>query len=241
MIILFVRGHIKIISIKAAAFSLIFLIFIMYSISVIPNLRNTILYKEISKEEVFNSFLPFKDSQNKLDIDIGSRFDGVELMVLAVPALKEKGFVPLSWYLISLYSPILPLFPSLEKELKINKDIADFKKTYLRAYTPVITDDYTAVSITELFMIIGPLGFAVAAIFFGFALRFLTDILIFNNRHLILGILIFFYVYVFESPFANMLTGWIRILPIILLLLFLNPWRKKFAVDNYKITEAGKR
>lgn len=231
MIILFARGHIKIISKKAFIFSMIILIFLMYSISVIPNLRNTILRQQISKDKILTSFLPFKDSQKKVDLDIGPRFDGLELMVLAVPDLKEKGFVPLSWYLISLYSPILPLFPALEKDLKIDQDIADFKKLYLKNYTPAINDDYMAVSLTELFMLIGPLGFVVAGIFFGFALRLITDMLIFNSRYAILGIFIFFCIFIFELPFATILTGWIKILPVILLLLLFNPWRKKVCCE----------
>jgi len=116
----------------------------------------------------------------------------------------------------------------LEEEYKVNLKIADFKMRYLEAYTPVPTPDYPSVSLTEFYMLMGPIGFLLCSIIQGSAIAITTKSLRKSDgRKNIFAIFLLFQVFFFESSLISVFTGWIRALPILLIALFLNPWKVK--------------
>jgi hypothetical protein len=218
------RGHIKRIDPRKIALASLIIIFGVYIFVTVPKMRAVVLEPDATRADIVKTLNPFGEAAI-VPPDFGVRLDGVELMVLATPSLFDQGTVPFSWYLISLASPVLPLFPEWEKELKIVRDVADFKYLYITSHTPVSTRDYVAVSLTELFMILGPLGFLVAGIFFGWALRRVSSLIQKGGARTLIGIYFLFWIMSFEAPIANAWTGWIRACPGLLIALFFNPWR----------------
>ena len=228
ILVLAVRGHINLSSIRSVLIAISVLAFSMYIFSAIPRIRRAALEPGTTIVEALKNLNPLNQKFESLPIDYGFRLDGIELMVLATPYLINKGLVPLSWYIIPIISPILPLMPSLEEEYKVNLKIADFKMRYLEAYTPVPTPDYPSVSLTEFYMLMGPIGFLLCSIIQGSAIAITTKSLRKSDgRKNIFAIFLLFQVFFFESSLISVFTGWIRALPILLIALFLNPWKVK--------------
>lgn len=218
------RGYIRRIEPRKFAMGSLIVILGIYVCITVPKLRVIVLDPDVTSADIVKALNPFEQF-NVVPPDFGFRLDGVELMVLATPSLLNQGGVPCSWYMVSLISPVLPLFPEWEKKLKIDQDITDFKFRYLSSYTPVTTRDYVAVSLTELFMILGPVGFLIAGIFFGWALRKISGLIRWGGARALIGVYFLFCVFSFESPMANAWTGWIRACPVLAIALILNPWR----------------
>ena len=226
LIVFYIRGHITQSKKRLTLIIVAAAMIVIYSLAVIPNLRGIVLSPNVTSDDILENLNPFSTKDDRLQSDIGARFDGLELMVLATPYLVNQGFVPFSWYAITLINPILPLFPEIEKRMKIDENIADFKQRYLQTYTPAITPDYIAVSFTELFMVMGPLGFLIVGIFYGVILKWTNRLICKNNYYMIGGIFIMFQIFIFELPISLALTGWIRCLPVFLVILIFSPWSK---------------
>lgn len=218
------RGHIRRIGLRQFTIGSLIVIFGAYACMTIPKLRGIVLDPDVTSADIVKALNPF-ERVHIVAPDFGLRLDGVELMVLATPALLNQGTVPLSWYMVSLISPVLPLFPEWERELKFEQDIADFKFRYLSSHTPVTTRDYGAVSLTELFMILGPAGFLIAGLFFGWALRKISSLIRLGGTRTLIGVYFLFCMFSFEASMAGTWTGWIRACPVLAVALILNPWR----------------
>jgi hypothetical protein len=226
LIVLYIRGHIKKSKKSLTVIIISSSIIIFYSFIIIPNLRGVVLDPLATSDNYFETLNPFSSDTNKLLEGFGMRADGIDLMVLATPYLLNQGFVPFSWYAITLINPFLPLFPEIEKKMKIDENISDFKQRYLGTYTPATTTDYNSVSFTELFMVMGPLGFIIAGVFFSIVMKWTNRMIYKDNYYVLGGLFLMFQIISFESSISSALTGWIRILPIYLIILIFNPWSK---------------
>ena len=159
-------------------------------------------------------------------LDWGMRLDGIELMVDATPKLSQTGVLLGERLLFDLAAPILPAFPELNERLKVSGE-ADSKLQYMQRYTKIETPDYTSVSLTELYVNFWVFAFPLAGLFFGTvqakaaqAIRQGID-----SRLAMVGVFATAVTFVFEWPMTAQMTGWLRALPVLLVLLVLDPLR----------------
>ena len=224
VIVAVLRGHIRRIGLRQFVIGSLIVMFGTYACMTIPKLRGIVLNPDVTSADIVKALDPLERGDT-VPPDLGFRLDGVELMVLATPTLLNQGVVPWSWYMVSLISPILPIIPEWERKWKFEQDITDFKFRYLSSHTPVTIRDYVSVSLTDLFMILGPVGFLLAGIFYGWALRKISGLIRWGGTRTMIGIYFLSYIFFFELPIANAWTGWIRACPVLVIALILNPWR----------------
>lgn len=227
--LMFQRQHIRHFTIHTVACSLASVLIVLYSLSIIPQMRGIILQENINLNEIGSALNPFdrdKNIESPFVIDYGVRLDGVELMALATPKLVEKGPLLFSGYFIPIISPILPLFPELEYKIKVHDRAADSKLIYMKEYTEIQSSDYIACSLTELYVNVGPVGLLGGAFIYSILIAWISKLFNRSGISLIVGIYLLFNVYSFESQFASLFLGWFRILPILMLVLLLNPWQQ---------------
>nr|UXE44907.1 hypothetical protein Hi04_10k_c3883_00016 [uncultured bacterium] len=201
---------------------------VSYMFYTIPYTRYVATKPHVGLNEVIATLDPTSDrtddDHNRPKSDLGPRLDGVELIVLSTPQLLRDGPSLGAMWLPVLATPLLPLSPDLEREMKESK-AADIKYNYLRAYTNVETEDYTSVSLTETYLNFGPLGFVLAAGLFGTALSLGANWLRCHGWRPVVALFLISQEFAFEEGFSSLLVAWIRALPFLLLALALNPFR----------------
>lgn len=227
--ILIVRGHIRRPS-KHTCLGMAASVFLLwYGLSVIPTLRAVVLEDTVGVEDCLVALNPFsanKGPNNSGTSDIGFRLDGIELMVLAAPRMLEIGPLFDSRYLTAILSPVMPILPSLERSLKFEEQTLDFKQFYLARYTDILLPDYPAGALADIFIVLGPLGFCVAAVTYGWLFTWIHRLIAVPTSRwsIVLGVFFYYNVSLYEFPFASVPLGWVRGLPVLLVALLFNPF-----------------
>jgi hypothetical protein len=227
--ILTVRGHVQRPSKRTLVGLAAALCVMWYGLNVIPMLRKVVVDDRASLPDYMDALNPLREDKAP-DVagsgEIGFRIDGVELMALIAPRMLEIGPAFDSNYLISVIAPVLPIVPPLERALKFDAQTCDFKRFYLARYTDIPFDDYPSGALTDIFVAIGPLGFFLAALTYGWLFACLYKLI--SNRTSqwsgMLGIFLYFTISMYEFPFASLPFGWVRGLPVLLVVLLLNPF-----------------
>ena len=172
-------------------------------------------------------------SDTDFPIDWGMRLDGIELMVDATPKLSRDGALLGERMLFDLAAPILPAFPALNERFKLSGE-ADSKLQYMQRYTEIETPDYTSVSLTELYVNFWVFGFPFAGVMFGVAqaeaARAIRQGV--RSRVALVGVFAAASTFVFEWSVTTHLTGWIRALPVLLVLLLIDPLKPEDRSDD---------
>ena len=228
--ILTARGHVRRPSNRMCCSMVLSFLIIWYGFTVIPTLRVTVLQESVTVADCLDALNPFTDNglvPNSGSTDIGFRLDGIELMVLATPRMLEIGPSCNSRYLVSIVTPIIPIIPSLERSLKFEERTLDFKKYYMGRYTDIPYKDYPAGTLADIFIVLGPLGFCVAALTFGWLFTWIQKLVAVSpsSWSIILGVFFYYNISSFEFSFASVLMGWVRGLPVLLVAIVLNPFR----------------
>lgn len=228
-LVLYRRGLLRV-SRHVVLVSLLGAILAVYLFSVIVKLRGVILQPEVAAGEIAAVFDPRRDLENVsnyLLADYGARLDGWELMVLATPRMMERGLTLGPLYIGTVFSPLMNFVPGLKASVLRDRGDINFKQIFIAEYTGMEYEDYMSVALTDIFAVLGPLGFIAAGVVYAWLLSLAGALLAVGRkgRSAILGIFILAQVFSFEAAFAALFFGWIRSLPMLIIVLALNPWR----------------
>lgn len=201
----------------------------VYLFSVIVKLRGVILEPEVTTEQVLATFNPFSNRQFSdfsFISDCGMRLDGLELMVLATPRMLERGLHLGQEYLFSMISPLVNFIPGLKNKLLVERGIIDFKVLFMTEYTDITLPDYLSVALTDLYAVLGPFAFVLAAVVYAWLLNLVGRLLAPGRRGIsvVAAVFILSQVFFFETASAALLFGWTRLLPALMAVLLLNPF-----------------
>lgn len=155
------------------------------------------------------------------------RLNGLDLMARMKPALESQGFAwGLAWKVpIELvYLPLLD--PAKARDLKLSLDMA--AKNYLmREYTDIGAADYFSCMLTDAYGNFGYPGIALVGVALGAACGFSVRVMR-RPTNVILPVIALFavsHLFQFEQEFVTALVLWVKKVPILFLVLILNPFR----------------
>jgi len=203
---------------------------VIYSFSVIIKMRGFVLDQEFSWMSIGYALNPFynADQYNPLiTSNYGMRLDGLEMMALTFPQMLDKGLVPGKLYLLTIISPLLNFVPGIKMQLLQERGMIDFRMEFIREYTGLDYADYPLNGLTDIYAALGLLGFCVAGVTYALLFAFISRRLApwRSGVSFIIGFFVLCQVYSFEVAFATLPFGWVKSLPVLLVLLVINPYR----------------
>lgn len=214
----------------------------VYLTLIVANIRITLLNQSNFYSQVLNPFHSFQQQSNdEIVSNWVSRLDCINLINLMQPQLNVQGFA----FGEAWATPIMVTFgqlfdPSYVREAKASASTT--AKNYLiQNYTNLGVHDYYSCSMTDVYGNFGFIGFPFAAFFFAAMYAFLARIL--NNKYslkaILAGLILASYMLVFEQDFISFLIGWVRYIPVTILLLVFMPKIEK-AGDGQSISGIAK-
>ena len=208
---------------------IILLLFIVYLIFIIANLRVYDKAKD-SWLDLLNVTYSFKkSSESDAKLQWLSRMDCMDLITKMQPALENSGYAyGEAWQTPFLIAVGQFISPSLVHQAK-SQAVTTAKVYLMENYTQIVSKDYQSCSLTDVYGNFGYIGFVFAAIFFAFTFAILRYILLNTNslRVIFLGLILAVHLLIFEQEFISYLIGWIRYVPIACILLLLIPKKVK--------------
>jgi O-antigen ligase len=124
---------------------------------------------------------------------------------------------------------LLNFVPGLKMQVFEQYGQVDFRMEFIREYTGLEYQDYAMNGLTDIYAALGLAGFLVAGVVYALLLVFVSRRLApgRSGAALLLGIFILCQMYSFEVAFATLPFGWTKSLPVLLVVLAINPYRVK--------------
>lgn len=228
-IVLIRRGDMAIPRRKLALGGMLALV-VIYLFSVIIKMRGFVLDPDFTWMSVWYALNPFyaADQYNPLSAsNYGVRLDGLEMMALTFPQMLDKGLVLGKLYLLSIISPLLNFVPGIKMQLLQEHGMIDFRMEFIREYIGLDYADYAMNGLTDIYAALGLLGFCVAGVTYALLFAFVSRRLApwRSSVSFIIGLFVLCQVYSFEVAFATLPFGWIKSLPVLLVVLLINPYK----------------
>lgn len=198
-----------------------------YLLRVTDNVRAAYLdAPEGLKLEMFNPFVRLGGVVGVSSEDLRSRLNGIDLMALMTPSAEREGFAHGEAWRGAAILVVSQIFGrSALEEMKAT--FSGSPKLYLmRRYTDLTLIDYEACWLTDVYGNFGFVAFPFLAILTGYCWVWMTRAVSWSPTpvSLVLGLYFIGNLVAFEGEFAGLVTGWIRPLPILVLVLVLNPF-----------------
>lgn len=204
---------------------------VIYLFSVVIKMRGFVLDPEFTWTLIGYALNPFYYGEQYYPLIIsnyGMRLDGLEVMVLSFPQMLDKGLVLGKMYLSSILgilpSPLLNFVPDIKMQLLQEIDI---RMEFIREYTGLDYTDYAMNGLTDIYAALGLPGFCVAGVAYALLFAFINRRLApwRSSASFIVGLFVLSQVYSFEVAFATLPFGWVKSLPVLLILLLIYPSR----------------
>jgi len=219
---------------KLAKIVVIILFVSAYSLKVVQNVRDNILYDGLT----FSYLDPFYKGEegSKNGYEFWWRLDGVELLAEMTPAALTKGFAWGEAWVKPIEIVYLPLF-NRHKSDEIKANFEDTAETYfLEHYTTIDNEtmDVNSTPLTDWYGNFFLLGFLACAIVIGFGFGFVIKSLSSHRRPFVFCFSLFVLTRFmsFETEFITFAALLVKTLPLFLVLFVLPPFHKK---DEEKI------
>ncbi|GEM_PF-2107957 len=214
---------------KLARILIIVLAVSAYSIKVVQNVRNNIIYDGLT----FSYLDPFYKGadSDKNGYEFWWRLDGVELLADMTPAALTKGFAWGEAWLKPIEIVYLPLFDR-HKSDEIKANFEDTAETYfLEHYTTIDNEtmDVNSTPLTDWYGNFFLLGFLACAIVIGYGFGFVIKSLSSHRSPFVFCFALFVLTRFmsFETEFITFVALLVKTLPLFLLLFILPPFHKK--------------
>ena len=225
--------------VRKLIFSLTFIMILtFYGWTVTNNIRQAGDFASL-QAKYFNPFLySYKNSEIN---NFAWRINGIDLMAKITPQAINKGFAFGKAWRIPSYVIISQLF-NRENVNKYKLSYTTTAKSYLMKYYTTdmqeMTDYYscTATDAYGNFWIFGfpLLAWALAILCFYGTKLFVNPR---SGNSLLLGIFILMHIFSFETEFISILLGWIKIVPLLLILILFNPIKISGSSNENVVTE----
>lgn len=206
---------------------ILFLLLGIYSYNVVINIRSH--YDDTGINLAL--FNPFNDSGDPSVVEpIQTRLDGIFLMSQMTPVALKTGFAYGKAWVIPLFLTIGPIFFREQSNAIKASYLTDAEGYLLTQYTDLAnsTMDFNSIFLTDAYCNFFIVGFLLCAFVFSklISISGYNVIAPKNSFHLIIGLYFYSQLFTIESEFISLLTNFIKILPIIILLIMLNPIKK---------------
>lgn len=160
---------------------------------------------------------------------LGFRLNGLDLMAQLTPAARAQGFAwGRAWAIPALVIWNQMRLQRAANDAYLTSYLATPKRYLIIAYTTINTPDYPSTILTDVYGNFGLAGLIFAGCFMGLA--FGACIRTLQQRASPAGMVVALFLLqsylVFEADFWTVLTGWIRFLPVLVLFLVFNPFRR---------------
>ena len=200
-----------------------------YSLKVVQNVRDNILYDGLT----FSYLDPFYkgEDKNRNGYEFWWRLDGVELLAEMTPAAMTKGFAWGEAWIKPIEIVYLPLFDR-HKSDEIKANFEDTAETYfLEHYTTIDNEtmDVNSTPITDWYGNFFLMGFAACAVVIGYGFGFVVKSLSSNRAPFVFCFALFVLTRFmsFETEFITFVALLVKTLPLFLLLYLFPPFHKK--------------
>jgi len=228
-IVLIRRGDMAI-SRRKLALGVILALVVIYLFSVIIKMRGFVLDPEFTWMRIGDALNPFYNAEQHnplITSNYGMRLDGLEMMALSFPQMLDKGFVLGKMYLLSILSPLLNFVPGIKMQLLQGHGMIDFRMEFIRLYVGLDYADYAMNGLTDIFAALGLLGFCVAGVTYALLFAFINRRLApwRSSVSFIIGLFVLCQVYSFEVAFATLPFGWVKSLPVLLVILVIYSYK----------------
>jgi len=162
-------------------------------------------------------------------IRLAWRLNGIDLMARITPQAIEEGFAFGAAWRIPAYVAIAQLFSRSSVNAYKLSYMTTAKSYLMRHYTDDLqgqTDYYSSV-LTDAYGNFWVLGFPLVAWVLAIACAYGTKFLATprSPTFLLVGLFVLLNIFTFERPFIDIVVGWIKLLPILLVFLLVNPIR----------------
>jgi len=172
----------------------------------------------------FNPLYSYGESQ---ETRTSTRLNGIDFMAQMTPAARADGFARGKAWAVPVFLTFGQFFASdVAEQYKLS--LMTNAKSYLMVrYTPIVSSDPFSCMLTDAYGNFGLLGFVMVAITLA-VLYAVGSAALATPRSaggLVLGLFALTHGFFFEQEFILLLTGWVKVLPVLAAILLVNPLR----------------
>jgi len=198
----------------------------IYGAKVASNTR--VLYGEIGHISPI-MFDPLFRLEGRTDPNINAWFhlNGIDLMAHIAAGVESSDYAWGRAWTATAYVTIVQFFDREAVEELKTSFLASPKRYLMLQYTSLAGVDYPSCMLTDIYGNFGPMGFLPVGLLFGYLLGKATGSLWApkSGRAIVLALFAYSLVAQFEAEFSTIAIGWLRVLPVLMPVLLLNPLR----------------